>query len=101
MALTSDQAPLRSLDGSTLLTGKEAIPQRWSEHFQGLFSNRSTVRESPLAKIPQVDVKLKLDDPSSREEIEKATMQLKVGKSPGVDDIPAECISARGRSSVR
>ena len=30
MALTSDQAPLRSLDGSTLLTGKEAIPQRWS-----------------------------------------------------------------------
>ena len=29
------QAPLRSSDGSTLLTDKEAILQRWSEHFEG------------------------------------------------------------------
>ena len=43
-----------------------------------------------MAKIPQVDVKLELDDPLTREEIRKATMQLKVGKSPGIDDIPAE-----------
>ena len=26
--------PLRSLDGSTLLTGKEAILKHWSEHFE-------------------------------------------------------------------
>ena len=84
------QAPLRSSDGSTLLTEKEAILQRWSEHFEGLFSDRSTVQESSVAKIPQVDVKLELDDPPTREEIRKATMQLKVGKSPGIDDIPAE-----------
>ena len=31
------QAPLRSSDGSTLLTDKEAILQHWSEHFEGLF----------------------------------------------------------------
>ena len=37
------QAPLRSSDGSTLLTDKEAILQRWSEHFEGLFSDRRTV----------------------------------------------------------
>ena len=29
------QAPLRSLGGRTLLTDKEAILQRWSEHFEG------------------------------------------------------------------
>ena len=95
------QASLRSSDGSTLLTDKEAIFQRWSECFEGLFSDQRTVRESSLAKIPQVDVKLELYNPPTGEEIKKATMQLKVGKSPGVDDIPAECISARGRSSVR
>ena len=50
------------------------------------------------AKIPQVDVKLKLDDPSSREEIEKATMQLKVGKSPGNDGIPAEVYKHGGKA---
>ena len=57
------QAPLRSSDGSTLLTDKEAILQRWSEHFKGLFSYRHTVQESSLAQIPQVDVKLELDGP--------------------------------------
>ena len=55
------QAPLRPSDGSTLLTDKEAILQRWSEHFEGLFSDRRIVQESSLAKIPQVDVKLELD----------------------------------------
>ena len=37
-----------------------------------------------------MDVKLELDDQPTREEIRKATMQLKVGKSPGVNGIPAE-----------
>ena len=55
------QAPLCPLNGSTLLTDKEAILQRWSEHFEGLFSDRRIVQESSLAKIPQVDVKLELD----------------------------------------
>ena len=95
------QAPLRSLDGSTLLTDKEAILQRWSEHFEGLFSDQRTVQEPPLAKIPQVNVKLELDDPPTREEIKKATMQLKVGKLPGIDGIPAEVLSARGRCGAR
>ena len=52
------QAPPRSSDGSTLLTDKEPILQRWSEHFEGLFSDRRTVQETSLAKIPRVDVKL-------------------------------------------
>ena len=38
----------------------------WSEHFEGLFSDQRTVQESSLAKIPQVDVKLELDDPPTR-----------------------------------
>ena len=56
---------LHSLDGSTLLTDKEAILQHWSKYFEGLLSDRCTVQESSLAKIPQVDVKLELDDPST------------------------------------
>ena len=73
-----------------MLTDKEAIFQRLSEHFEGLFSDRHTVQETSLAVIPEVDVKLELDDPPTREEIRRATMQLKVGKSPGIDGIPAE-----------
>ena len=84
------QTPLRSSDGSTLLTNKEAILQRWPEHFEGLFSDRCTVQESSLARIPHVDVKPELDDPPTREEIKRSTVQLKVSKSPGIDGIPAE-----------
>ena len=86
---------LHSSYGSTLLTDKEAILQRRSEHFEGLFSDRRIVQESSLAKIPQVDVKLELDDPPTCEEIRKATMQLKVSKSAGIDGIPAEVYQHR------
>ena len=48
------------------------------------------MQESSLAKIPQLDVTLELDDPPTREEIKKATMQLKVGKTPGIDGTLAE-----------
>ena len=78
------QAPLRSSDQSALLKGKEAVHHRQSEHFKSLFSDHCTVQESSLAKIPQVGVKMERDDPSTREEIKKATIQLKEGKSPGM-----------------
>ena len=58
-------------------------------------SDRRTVQESSLAKIPQVDVKLELDGPPTREEIKKVTMQLKVDKSPGIDGIQQKSISTR------
>ena len=80
-----------------MLTDKEAILQRWSEHFKGLFSDQRSVQESSLAKIPQVDVNLKLDDPPTHEEIKKATTQLKKGKLPGIDGMPAEVYRYRGR----
>ena len=82
------------------MTDKEAILKRWSEHVYGLFSDRRTVQESSLAKIPQVDVKLELEDPPTHEEIRKVTMQLKVGKSPDIEGIPAEVLSAWGRSGA-
>ena len=40
-----------------------------------------------------MDVKLEQDDPPTHEEIKKATMQLKVGKSPGIDGIQQKSIS--------
>ena len=93
------QAPLSSSDGSTLLTDRGAILHHRSEYFQGLFSDRRTVQESSLERIPQVDVKLELDDPATREEIKEATIQMKVGKSPGIAYIPAE-VYQHGREAV-
>ena len=91
-------ANISSSDGSTLLTDSEAILQRWPEHFEGLFSDRCTVQESSLARIPHVDVKPELDDPPTREEIKRGTVQLKVSKSPGIDGIPAEVYQHGGEA---
>ena len=52
------------------------------------------MQESSLAKIPQVE----LDNPPTCEEIKKATMQLKMGKSPGTDGIPAEVYQHGGEA---
>ena len=86
----SPPPPRHSSNGSILLTDKEAILQRWPEDFEGLLNDQRIVQKSLLAKIPQVDVKMELDDPPTRGEIKTATMQLKVGKLQGIDGIPAE-----------
>ena len=82
-----------------MLTDKEAIIQHWSEYFKGLFSDRRTVQESSPAKIPQVDVKLEMDHLPTRKEIRRVTMQLKVGRSPGINGILAE-VYQHGREAV-
>ena len=46
-----------------------------------------------------MDVKLELDDPTTREEMDTTTMQLRVGKSPCIDGIPAE-VNQHGGEAV-
>ena len=48
--------------------------------------------------MPQVDVKLVLDESPTREDIKKATMLLKVDKSPGIDCIAAEVYQCGGEA---
>ena len=84
------QVPLCSSDGSTLLTDKDDIIHRWSEHFSSLFSDKRKVEESSMLRIPQAEEKTELDDLPTLEEVKKAVRQMNPGKSPGIDGIPAE-----------
>ena len=45
-----------------------------------------------------MDVKLELDKSPTREEIRKATIQLKVGKKTGIDGIPAKVYQHGGET---
>ena len=45
-------------------------------------------------------MKVELDDPPTCEVVKKATLQLKVGMSPGIDGIPAEVYQHGGEAAL-
>ena len=47
------QVPLRSADGTSLLSDKESILHRWTEHYGTLFGDKRQVQEEAIRKIPQ------------------------------------------------
>ncbi|KAI8499112.1 hypothetical protein Bbelb_228760 [Branchiostoma belcheri] len=92
------QAPLRSSDGSQLLTDKPAILHRWTEHYGKLFGDRRQVLEESIMRIPQHEVRTELDNTPTQEEVEAAISKLKCHKAPGVDGVPAEVYKLGGAS---
>ena len=89
---TQAPLPLRSSDGSKLLTDKNDILSCSSEHFGSLFGDKLSVQEALILNIPQQQVKTELENPPDKEEIEIAVSKLKTHKAPGVDCILAEVL---------
>nr|VZI48828.1 unnamed protein product [Spirometra erinaceieuropaei] len=87
---TKGTAPLLSADGSTLLTEKTQILQRWAEHFRGVLNRPSVISDAAIARLPQVETNVDLDLPPSLQETIRAVQQLSSGKAPASDAIPAE-----------
>ena len=82
--------PLLSTDGSTLLTDKDAILERWTEHFNGMFNCPSTVNDNAINRVPHIECKILLDEFPAVTETRKVIQQLSSGKPPSADAIPAE-----------
>nr|VZI46782.1 unnamed protein product [Spirometra erinaceieuropaei] len=87
---TKGTAPLLSADGSTLLTEKTQILQRWAEHFRGVLNRPSVISDAAIERLPQAETNVDLDFPPSLQETIRAVQQLSSGKAPGSDAIPAE-----------
>ncbi|BHF68552.1 hypothetical protein SprV_0301158800 [Sparganum proliferum] len=87
---TKGTAPLLSSDGSTLLTEKTQILQRWAEHFRGVLNRPSAISDAAIDRLPQVETNVDLDLPPSLQETIRAVQQLSSGKAPGSEAIPAE-----------
>nr|VZI28074.1 unnamed protein product [Spirometra erinaceieuropaei] len=87
---TKATAPLLSADGSSLLTEKTQILQRWAEHFRGVLNRPSAISDAAIARLPQADTNADLDLPPSLQEIIRAVQQLSSGKALGSYAIPTE-----------
>ncbi|BHF65551.1 hypothetical protein SprV_0200856400 [Sparganum proliferum] len=87
---TKGTALLLIADGSTLLTEKTRILQRWAEHIRGVLNRPSAISDATIERLPQVKTNVDLDLPPSLQETIRAVQQLSGGKAPGSDAIPAE-----------
>ncbi|BHF74305.1 hypothetical protein SprV_0501739000 [Sparganum proliferum] len=87
---TKGTAPLLSADGSTLLTEKTQILQRWAEHFRGVLNRPFAISDAAIDCLPQVETNADLDPPPSLQETIRAVQQLSSGKAPGSYAIPTE-----------
>ena len=87
---SSGATPLRSADGSTLLTDKDAILKRWAEHFNSVLNRPSSVNDNAINRLPQIECNVLLDDFPTVTETKKAIQHLSSGKASGTDAIPAE-----------
>ena len=54
--------PLLSADGSTLITDKDKLLERWVEHFNGALSRPSAINNEAINRLPQIPIDASLDD---------------------------------------
>ena len=90
---SSGATTLLSADGNTLLTDKEAILERWAEHFNSVLNRPSSINEDAIDRLPQIECNVLLDEFPTVTETRKVVQQLSSGKAPGApgaDAIPAE-----------
>ena len=89
---TSDVSPLLSADGSTLITDKEKILDRWAKYFDSVLNCPPTINDEAFDQVPQAPID---------ERLRKATRLLSSSKASDSGDIPAEDCKEGGVALVR
>ena len=100
--LTKTQQPtatiIKDKDGS-LLTEKAAVTKRWTEYCQKVYN--FTIRPDPNILTNATKSSSECEDaPILQAEVEEAVRSLKTGKSPGIDNIPAELWKHGGQEMI-
>ena len=67
---SSGASPLLGADGSTVLTDKDAILERWSEHFNNVLNRPSSISGEASARMPQVEINVSLAEPPKKSEVQ-------------------------------
>ena len=96
----SGNAPIRNLEGD-LLTDKEAIDKRFSEHFEQLLNRPSSIDPNAINDIPQRKINEQLGVLPTEEEVIEAIDELQSDKAAGPDGIPPEVFKVGGPALVK
>ncbi|KAG7304556.1 hypothetical protein JYU34_011506 [Plutella xylostella] len=85
------RAAIKDLDGNPIADKREEL-SRWAQHYTNLYSQEVAIRPDALANLTPRTVATELDVPPKGDEFIKALQSLKLGKSTGSDNLPAELI---------
>jgi len=96
----SGSVPVRSLNGSSLITDRQGILSRWAEHFHSVLNQTSSFDPSVLNLIPNWAANIDLIQPPTVSEVYRAVNQMASGKAPGTDGLPAEVFKAGGPNLI-
>lgn len=100
--LTRTQQPTTTIiedKHGSLLTEKAAITKRWTEYCHELYN--PAIRPDPNRLTNAMKSSSECEDaPILQEEDEEAVKRLKISKSPGIDNIPAELWKHGGQESI-
>ena len=96
MVPRAQEPSLLSVDGTSLLTDKEAILKRWAEHFDGVFTRPSSINDEIINRLPQVEYNSVLDEFATVSETVKAIKILSSSNAQGSDTIHVEIYKAGG-----
>ncbi|KAI8486085.1 hypothetical protein Bbelb_361850 [Branchiostoma belcheri] len=95
---SSKPTVIEDSDGN-LLTDSSAVLNRWTEYCEELYNHELQVDPANLTTSNRVERDLE-DLPVLREEVADAVHNMKDGKSPGFDNIPAELLKHGGEVVV-
>lgn len=95
---SSNVAPLKSKDGTSLIKDPAGITQRWHVHFSDFFFNPSVVNDAAIDSLPQHDINHLMDLTPTIDEVRLSLKQLNSGKAPGLDGIPTELLQHGGEN---
>ena len=91
---SSGANPLLSADGSTLLTDRNAILERLTEHF-----NRPLpINDNAINRLPRIEYNVLFDEFPTVAQPRTMIQRLSSGKAPGAGAILTEIYKARGLS---
>ncbi|VDM02565.1 unnamed protein product [Schistocephalus solidus] len=87
---------IQGSDGTTLLAEKSQILKRLAEHFRSVLDCSSSISDTAIDCLPQVDTNSDLDLPPSLPETIRAMQHIFSGKAPGSDAVPPEVYKPGG-----
>ena len=80
-------------ENGVMLTEGLQVKERWKTYCENLYKKSNIRPVNQHAQVDQED-----EPPPTYSEVEKAIRDMKTGKSPGIDDLPAELLKKGGNN---